>query len=169
MFSTGVGACRTEVTAVEYRSCAQMANVRLEFWKKNTFYTEPGCPAIYVNPAVKDCDADLKKIGNVIDGPKQMVEMPQLSFNPPPPTLNATRGSFNIIAVTDTPGSSLRFTLDGSRPTENSKVMPKDGINLPWPGPPATHVNVRAFKSGMLSSITNGALVSTSFDVYDFK
>ena len=130
--------------------------------EKNTFYTEPGCPAIYVNPAVKDCDADLKKIDNVIDGQKQMVEMPQLSFNPPPPTLNATRGSFNIIAVTDTPGASLHFTLDGSRPTEESKVMPKDGINLPWPGP-ATHVNVRAFKSGMLSSITNGALVPLNY------
>lgn len=99
--------------------------------EKNTFYTEPGCPAIYVNPAVKDCDADLKKIGNIIDGQKQMVEMPQLSFNPPPPTLNATRGSFNIIAVTDTPGASVHFTMDGSRPTEKSKIMPKDGINLP--------------------------------------
>ena len=88
--------------------------------EKNTFYTEPGCPAIYVNPAVKDCDADLKKIGNIIDGQKQMVEMPQLSFNPPPPTLNATRGSFNIIAVTGYAGS-IR-TLYNGRFTPDRKI-----------------------------------------------
>ena len=130
--------------------------------KDNSFFTEPGCPAIFVNPSVKDCDGNLKQIGNVVNGNQKMVVMPQLSFNPPSPLTKLTNGSLNVIAVTTTPGASIRFTLDGSRPTHASRLMPKNGIELPWPGP-ATNVNVRAFKSGMLGSITNGALVPLNY------
>ena len=36
------------------------------------------------------------------------------------------------------------------------------GINLPWPGP-AVNVNVKAWKDGMVPSITNGALVELNY------
>merc|ERR1711871_341230 len=91
-----------------------------------------------------------------------MVVMPQLSFDPPTPLLNATHGTFKVIAVTTTPAASIRFTLDGSRPKETSTIMPEDGIELPWPGP-VVNVNVRAFKAGMVSSVTNGALIPLNY------
>ena len=88
--------------------------------------------------------------------------MPQLSFNPPSPADKATSGVFNMIAVTTTPGATIRYTLDGSRPTESSAPMPDKGLNLHWPGP-AVNVNVRAFKQGFVASVTNGALVELNY------
>jgi len=134
--------------------------------QNNTFYTEAGCPA--VNPAFQGCDDNLSQRGNVFipyssDAlPGGIVSLPQLSFNPPSPDCTSTSGVYNTIAVTDTPNATIRYTLDGSRPTLKSKVMPKHGLDLPWPGP-AVHVNVRAFKDGMTTSLTNGALMELNY------
>merc|ERR1719201_2619733 len=142
----------------------------------NTFYTLPGCPAI--NPSFPGCDSNLEKVGNKIipydpdphsptNAKGGMVVEPQLSFNPPAPTDKATTGLWHIISVTTTPNATIRYTLDGSRPTEKSPVMEpfshgKGGIQLPWPGP-AVNVNIKAFKDGMIPSITNGALVELNY------
>ena len=136
----------------------------------NTFFVLPGCPA--VKPAFDGCDADLVQTGNVVrahnDDPASaavggIVTMPQLSYRPPSPDDTATQGLWNVIAVTYTPNATIRYTLDGSRPTETSPVMPANsGLDLPWPGP-AVHVNVRAFKPGMVASMTNGALVELNY------
>eukprot|EP00756_Hemistasia_phaeocysticola_P062003 Hpha_TRINITY_DN5423_c0_g1::TRINITY_DN5423_c0_g1_i1::g.192524::m.192524 len=132
---------------------------------QNTFFTLPGCPAI--NPAFKGCDSELVQTGNQIvdytsEGAAKLVDIPQLSFNPPSPKDKDTSGVFNVIAVTTTPGATIRYTLDGSRPTATSPVMPVKGLNLPWPGP-VVNVNVRGFKDGLTSSITNGALVELNY------
>ena len=89
--------------------------------------------------------------------------MPQVSFNPPAPTDNATSGVYNVIGVSDTAGATIRYTLDGSRPSETSPMLdPEGGINLPWPGP-ALVVNMRAFKYGMVPSVTNGAVLELNY------
>ena len=50
---------------------------------------------------------------------------------------------YNVIGVTDTAGATIRYTLDGSRPSQTSPVLdPEAGIDLPWPGP-ALVVNMR--------------------------
>jgi len=132
----------------------------------NTFLTLPGCPGIA--SAFPGCDGDLKQDGNAIElyNPDPIaniqVEMPQLSFNPPAPDDNATSGLFNVIGVTRTVNATLRYTLDGSRPTLNSPVIPQAGLNLPWPGP-VVNVNLRGFKPGLLPSITNGVLVELNY------
>jgi hypothetical protein len=131
----------------------------------NTFFTLPDCPAI--NTAFPGCDSELVQANNSIsaydqDAPGMVIE-PQLSFNPPAPTDTATHGLWNVVAVTSTPGATVRYTLDGSRPTEASPAMDSvKGINLPWPGP-AVNVNVKAWKDGMVPSITNGALVELNY------
>ena len=52
-------------------------------------------------------------------------------------------GVYNVIGVTDTADATIRYTLDGSRPSETSpKLDPEAGIDLPWPGP-ALVVNMR--------------------------
>lgn len=52
-------------------------------------------------------------------------------------------GVYNVIGVTDTAGATIRYTLDGSRPSETSPILdPVAGIDLPWPGP-ALVVNMR--------------------------
>ena len=92
----------------------------------------------------------------------RLVEMPQLSLNPPPPTTTATSGTLKTLAVTATAGATIRYTLDASRPTEANPIFPTSGLELPWPGP-AINVNVRAFKAGMTPSITNGALLELNY------
>eukprot|EP00946_MAST-07B_sp_MAST-7B-sp1_P001728 g1728.t1 len=131
----------------------------------NVFFTLPECPAI--NVAFKGCDDGLIQKDNSISEYNQnspgMVIEPQLSFDPPSPADTATSGMWKIIAVTETKGATIRYTLDGSRPTEESPLIDGvAGIKLPWPGP-ATNVNVRAFKDGLSPSITNGALVELNY------
>ena len=66
-------------------------------------------------------------------------------------------------ARTTTDGATIRYTLDGSRPSESSPVVdPEQGILLPWPGP-AVVVNMRAFKPGWTPSVTNGAVVELNY------
>ena len=133
---------------------------------RNSFYTcENGnAPAIFVNPGVPGCASDLVMSGNRVDGnASALVAMPQLSFDPPPPTSTATQGTFKAIGVTATPGATIRYTLDGSRPTAASPVLPSDaGLALPFPGP-VVAVNLRAFKTGMTPSVTNGAVVELNY------
>ena len=113
----------------------------------NTFFTLPGCPAI--NPAFAGCADGLTQVGTQVydyhDSSAQLlVEMPQVSFNPPAPSDTDTSGVFNVIAVTSTNGAVIRYTLDGSRPTAASNVMPPQGLQLPWPvDPPAIPLRLR--------------------------
>ena len=83
--------------------------------------------------------------------------MPQGNVLPPPPTSTATSGEVTVVGVTKTEGATLRYTLDGSRPTAAAAVLPADGIKLAWPAP-AVVVNVRGFADGRRPSITNGVV-----------
>ena len=64
-------------------------------------HTGPGniTPAIFVNPALPTCADDLVIKDNTIDGSAPLVEMPQVSFNPPAPTTNATSGQLPVLGV----------------------------------------------------------------------
>lgn len=131
--------------------------------RKNHFFTcGDGTPAIYVNPAVQGCADNLTLVGNLIDQGPLPVAMPQVSLNPPPPTSSATSGVLPFVAVTKTDGATLRYTLDGSRPTEYSPVVPEKGVHLPWPSA-AVAINVRGFKTGMLPSVTNGLILELNY------
>lgn len=128
---------------------------------RNTFLTCPGVPAIYVNAAVPGCADDLIQVNNTIDKDK-VVEMPQVSFSPPPPSSTATSGTYRVIGVTSSAGATIRYTLDGSRPTEDSPQLSPKGIDLHWPSSTVA-VNMRAFKAGMRPSVTNGAILELSY------
>lgn len=122
----------------------------------NTFVTCPGVPAIFVNPAVKGCGSNMTISGNSNSTADAVVAQPQISFSPPSPTSTAATVLVPVLAATETPNATLRYTLDGSRPTPTSPVLPAAGIVLAWPGPNLV-VNVRGFCPGMAPSITNGA------------
>ena len=125
----------------------------------NSFITCPGVPAI--SQRVDGCDSDLLMEGNIINPPSGIVEMPQISFNPPSPQSTATYGTLGVIAVTETANATIRYTMDGSRPTETSPIFPA-AMNLKWPGP-AVVINARAFHDGMLPSVTNGAVIELNY------
>jgi hypothetical protein len=129
--------------------------------KGNTFFTCPDVPAIAVNTKVPGCASNLTMTNNSINQ-GNIVEMPQVSFNPPPPTCTNQAGMYPVVGVTKTPGATIRYTLDGSRPTEASPVVPAKGVPLAWPGP-AVAVNMRAFKEGMTPSVTNGAILELDY------
>eukprot|EP00759_Apiculatamorpha_spiralis_P028711 PhF_6_TR31193/c1_g1_i1/m.45749 len=128
----------------------------------NTFYTCPNVPAIYPNPSVPHCAASLNQTNTRIDPPQKMVDMPQLSFNPPDPVCTDMQGAYNVIGVTTTSGATIHYTLDGSRPTQDSPILPASGINIPWPGP-AVAILLRAFKSDWIPSVTNGAILEANY------
>jgi len=122
----------------------------------NTFTTCPSgeVPAIWANPAVPGCNSSITFQGNAVDT-ASIVQPPRLSVEP---TL-ATMQALPFQAVSDTPNATVRYTLDGSRPTEASPSIPEGGrILLPWPAP-ATAVNVRAFRDGWVPSVTNGKVL----------
>ncbi|EGD75792.1 hypothetical protein PTSG_07910 [Salpingoeca rosetta] len=124
----------------------------------NVFVTCDGVPAMF--DAVKGCSNNVTKINNSIDG-TAVVEQPQITFSPPPPTSNATRVTIPALAVTRTANATIRYTLDGSRPTTSSPVVPAGGVAITWPGPDIV-MNVRAFHAGMRPSITNGVVIERS-------
>merc|ERR1712232_370227 len=98
---------------------------------------------------------------NTIDT-EVVVEMPQVSFNPPPPSCTDVSGTYPVTGVTRTDGATIRYTLDGSRPTESSPEVPVHGVKLPWPSP-AVAINMRAFKPGARPSVTNGAILELDY------
>jgi len=118
----------------------------------NVFTTCPGVPAVYPNPKVEGCNESVTFSNNSIDQ-EQVVEMPRISVLP---TLRSPR-ALPFEASTPTQGATLRYTLDGSRPTETSPVLPTP-LLLPWTAPCAA-VNVRAFLPGMRPSVTNGKVL----------
>jgi len=127
----------------------------------NVFWTNPGVPAIF--EAFPGCSSGLNQSGTIINGPIGMVAVPQLSGSPPDPDCTQTSGFFTYVAQTATPGATIRYTMDGSRPNEESPIFPeREGLLLPWPGP-VVAINLRAFKGGMYPSTTNGAVIELNY------
>ena len=70
------------------------------------------------------CTSDWTKVGNLIDSKDpsaQMVQEPRINV---PPTL-ANSAVLPVTAQSITPNVTFRYTLDGSRPTEQSPEMPR--------------------------------------------
>lgn len=124
----------------------------------NRFLTCSTATAIYTNPKVADCGKNVTLEGNQIDGQLKAVEQPQLSFNPPSPDSTNPAPVVPVIVFCTTPNVTIRYTTDGSRPSEASPVFPAAGIMLTWPGPNVA-INARAFRDGFIPSITNGVIV----------
>jgi hypothetical protein len=124
----------------------------------NRFLTCPSAPAIFANPSVPGCAANVTLTNNQIDGTLQVVDQPQLSFNPPSPDSTNPTPTIPVIVFCTTPNATLRYTTDGSRPSATSPVFPTNGIPLVWPGPNVA-VNVRGFRAGFMPSVTNGVIV----------
>ena len=63
----------------------------------------------------------------------------------------------NLYAKSATDGATLRYTVDGSRPTESSPVWPPNSAVAASPAAKRTSaILVRAFKNGLAPSATNG-------------
>ena len=69
---------------------------------------------------------------------------------------------FFLFSLHFTVGATLRYTLNGARPTITSPVVPSKGIVIAWPGN-ILQINVRGFKANMLPSITNGAFIPLNY------
>ena len=138
---------------------------------ENTFFKcqHSSAPAIYISPQVKHCgDGLIRKNNNIynttLQRNQQMVNEPQINFNPPSPTDQALSGISYVVATCSTVNATLRYTLNGKRPDENDRIVPGQGIAVEWPGP-ILNINVRAFhpSNKMLPSITNGALIPLNY------
>jgi hypothetical protein len=124
---------------------------------ENVFLTCSGEPPIHSR--VKGCDANVVLQNNSVNT-LTMLDMPQISFNPPPPSCDAASGTLDVVCV-GPPGAAVRYTLDGSKPTIES-LLCSGHIKLDWPGP-AVILNVRAFQQGMVASVTNGVIVELNY------
>eukprot|EP00051_Salpingoeca_urceolata_P013448 m.168883 g.168883 ORF g.168883 m.168883 type:complete len:672 (-) comp17796_c3_seq6:99-2114(-) len=128
--------------------------------KGNTFKTcADGTGGMY--DASPNCSSNMAKIDNTVGPDVPVVEQPQISFEPPAPTSVQRVVQVPVIAFCSTPDATLRYTVDGSRPTESSPVLPKAGVKLTWPGPNVAF-NVRGFHPQMQPSITQGVIVERS-------
>lgn len=113
------------------------------------------------NEAFPGCTSDWQKQGNLIDSTDpaaRVVAEPRLNV---PPSL-LTEAVIRVSAQSSTPNVTLRFTLDGSRPSEQSAVMPTRGVPLQWPGP-VIAINFRGFREGFRPSITNGVVLELNY------
>ena len=113
------------------------------------------------NQAFPGCTDDWNKTGNLIDSTDpsaRVVAEPRLTV-PPSPSSEAV---IPVSAQSATPNATLRYTTDGSRPTEESPVMPAGGVPLPWPGP-VVAINFRGFRKGFRPSITNGVVLELNY------
>ena len=115
----------------------------------NNFINCPGIAAIFANPNVPGCAANITTDNNQINGNLTAVEQPQLSFNPAAADSSVLTPTMPVVAFCTTPGATIRYTLDGSRPELTSPVFPTKGIPLVWPGPNVA-VNARAFLPGSM-------------------
>ena len=68
-----------------------------------------------------------------------------------------TKGSVLVSASCSTPGATLHYTVDGSRPTGNSDVWPTGGVEIHGR---ATAVLVKAFGPGLVESAVAGGTMA---------
>jgi hypothetical protein len=126
--------------------------------ENNVFSTCKGVPS--VNNNFPGCDSDWEDVGNLVNS-MQVVDLPRIRMIP----YDMVEGiaSLPVTAEVLTPGTTLRFTTDGSRPEETSRVLPADGYHVPWPGP-SIAFNVRAFHPQMRPSCTNGVVLEMNHE-----
>ena len=122
----------------------------------NSFQTCPNVSAIARRTPA--CGENVTLSNNNINTGFAMVSRPQLEMHPPDPQSTAPSVMVAIVATTPTPNATLRYTLDGSRPTEASAIVPAEGVALPWPGQNVA-LNVRGFAPGFLPSVTEGTVL----------
>jgi hypothetical protein len=133
----------------------------------NRFVTCPGVPAMYDNPDVPGCSANMKKTDNLVNGNLAFIPEPQPSFLPPSPDSTLPSVVAPILCAPPLQGAVTRYTTDGSRPTESSPLVPAKGVPVGFPGPTIAF-NCRAFPNasaaaaGLLPSITNGVVIERS-------
>eukprot|EP00040_Diaphanoeca_grandis_P028430 m.164696 g.164696 ORF g.164696 m.164696 type:complete len:664 (+) comp31351_c1_seq2:173-2164(+) len=114
------------------------------------------------NEAFPGCMSNWSKMGNLIDSQDpsaRVVSEPILRVPPTPNFKTALIAS----ATSTTPNVTFHYTLDGSRPTEESPLLTPSGVTLPWPGP-VVAVNFRGFKKGFRPSITNGVVLELNYN-----
>lgn len=132
------------------------------FVKGNRFVTCEGVPAMYDTPNVPNCSEHMVKTDNRINDGLSYIPEPQVTFNPTGPGSTDPTTQFPVLCAPPIKNSIVRYTTDGSRPTESSPAMPEKGLMLAFPGP-ALVVNVRAFPTDanpdVLPSITNGVVI----------
>lgn len=138
-----------------------LANGRLD---GNVFQTCSGKGVIAeaYNEAFPGCAANWSKSGNLIDSSDpaaRVVDEPRLNVAPTLPN----QAALPVTAQSTTPNVTFRYSLDGSRPTESSPVIPPGGVLLPWPGP-VVAINVRGFRRGFRPSITNGVVLELNYN-----
>jgi len=92
------------------------------------------------------------KIENNLINVKSVVEIPIIEV------FSSTTHYLPVTASTATQNATLRYTLDGSKPTPSSPIMPESGIQVYWPGK-VLAVNVKAFREGFVPSVTQGAVL----------
>lgn len=68
--------------------------------------------------------------------------------------------STTVQARCDTPGATMRYTLDGSRPLASSPVFPPQGVAIQR----ATSVVVKAFAPGLVESAAAGGVFSAAIN-----
>ena len=73
---------------------------------------------------------------------------------------SVTVASTTVQARCDTPGATMRYTLDGSRPLASSPVFPSQGVAVHR----ATSVVVKAFAPGLVESAAAGGVFSAASD-----
>ena len=130
------------------------------------WFPQPGDDGVYVNPAVVGCGAAVAEVGNVAGPALAFADEPQLVLGVPPADSTSPAATIPVHASCATPNVTLRYTVDGSRPSEASPEVPADAgfVSFAWPGPNFAF-NVRAFPNaaaqaqGARPSVTNGLVV----------
>ncbi|EDQ84453.1 uncharacterized protein MONBRDRAFT_12805 [Monosiga brevicollis MX1] len=118
----------------------------------NRFWT-CGNGSVAMYDRIPGCSSNVDKVNNTIDQ-GEVVAMPVINLDPVDPTDPSDNVTMTVVASCTTPGATLRYTIDGSRPEADAPVLPSTGLPTTWPGPTLA-VNIRAFKDNAAPSVTN--------------